>query len=522
MDTSGSQHASSTVRVVNVYATPWRLYEKLDHDEGMPTDLSGLEQHYELYKEQLPRLLPTRVLGKHILGNDVALANEVAGVTVKNAKVELFSIPSKQVVLAVTICLTDSALTDEQDEQQAEPLAKVLDQCIAGKIKIGEQMMEDVLSANFANSPTFRRDTVSRRDTFSHPLLIDRHQLVFIARTTRGQPIPNQRFINKVLYRGTLRSEFIEPQLPTQLNSPAEESQTLGIVTPYVSLLYGHHDYVNTSIFLSTLQTIGTAARLRHIWREAYQGVLLFREQKQTVEVGASQTRADLEMLADSLGNLQFDLTLSVEFPLLGIETFRFALYDVLGLNNQAKTLNRIFDQLGRSLNSEITAIEIRERKRAEISKRRNWVNAVLLSILGALASYLFSLLPQVPAWAESHPSVAYPVIGFVVLAPILFVITVPYLREFARVMDRKALWWGMLIVLSGVATAIWALFSNRYQTGLLQVTGGIFAALGASFVLVGLVLIFQWASQHLWFTFRLHPRSWPMPRDPKDDEIRF
>ena len=46
------------------------------------------------------------------------------------------------------------------------------------------------------------------------------------------------------------------------------------------------------------------------------------------------QTRADLEELADNLGNLGFDLTFSVEFPLIRIETFQTALYEAMDLSN--------------------------------------------------------------------------------------------------------------------------------------------------------------------------------------------
>ncbi len=92
------------------------------------------------------------------------------------------------------------------------------------------------------------------------------------------------------------------------------------------------------------MHAVGTSARFRHIWREAYQQALQFREQKQKA-VACQQTRGDLEILADNLGNLEFDLTTSVEFPLLRIETFKSDLYDAMDLGNQAKTLSQMFDR---------------------------------------------------------------------------------------------------------------------------------------------------------------------------------
>jgi hypothetical protein len=361
--------ASCAVRVVNIYATPWRFNGKLRDDEGTPRDLSGLETHYELYKEQLPRLLPDRMFGDLKSHGRVTLAHAVEDITVVDPKAELFTLPSRQVVLAVTMCLAGSTLIDK-------PIANVLEQCIAGNIRVGDRMVEDVLSAMFADKPA--KDVFSK-DSPGESLLPERHQLVFVARPDEGQLLPDQRVIDKILYRSSppYRPEFVSPRRPKQLNShlkqpvdgagqdDSAQKPTLGVVTPYVSLLYGQEKYVEASIFLSTVHAVGTAARFRHIWRAAYHQTLLFREQKQETVAG-QQTRNSLEILADNLGNLEFDLTVSVEFPLLRIETFKSDLYDAMDLDNQATALSQMFDQLGGSLSSEITAIEARERRRAE------------------------------------------------------------------------------------------------------------------------------------------------------------
>jgi hypothetical protein len=148
MDADGSQHATCAVRVVNIYATPWRFNGELRGDEGTPTGLSDLKKHYELYKEQLPRLLPDTVFGDLKRYGDVTLAHEVKNVIIENPKAELFTLPSKQIVLAVTMCLADGVLTDERT---VEAIVAVLEQCIVGDIKIGRRMVADVLSMAFAN-----------------------------------------------------------------------------------------------------------------------------------------------------------------------------------------------------------------------------------------------------------------------------------------------------------------------------------------------------------------------------------
>lgn len=500
MEAEGSRPGACAVRVVNIYATPWRFNGTLRDDEGMPAELSGLEQHYELYKEQLPRQLPDEVFGDRPLSGGVSLARPVDGICVDAAKAELFTLPSKQVVLAVTMCLADGLLTDER---QADPVVEVLEQCVVGDIRIGELMVAEALSAQFDRSPG--KDTFTK-ETLGDALLPERHQLVFVARPGRG-PVPNQAVIDRILYRSTppYRPEFVDPRLPKQLNTHLDQHgdrdgsppPTLGVVTPYVSLLYGHRDYVEASIFLSTVHAVGTAARFRHIWREAYHQVLWFREQKQKAVAG-QQTRDDLEFLADNLGNLEFDLTFSVEFPLLRIETFQSDLYDAMDLGNQAKTLSQMFDQLGGSLRSEITAIEVREQRRAESRQRWNSVAAGLLSLIGVPVGFVIAFLginttevpsPEVSMW-DPHYAMVYLVASAFALTPV-FLIAVPYLREFAlRRGGRRALWTGLVTMVAGALVFGWALVSDRHQDGLARIVDAIVTASGAFVTVVGLTLV--------------------------------
>ncbi len=42
MTAGESAHADCALRVVNIYATPWRFDDRLSDTEGTPPDLSGL------------------------------------------------------------------------------------------------------------------------------------------------------------------------------------------------------------------------------------------------------------------------------------------------------------------------------------------------------------------------------------------------------------------------------------------------------------------------------------------------
>lgn len=530
MTTEKADHAAGTVRVVNIYATPWTFNGKLNEDEGKPRDLGGLEQHYALYKEQLPRLLPPCVLSDWIGHNDVELTQAVDGVTVADARAELFTLPSKQVVLAVTMSLNGAALIDTQ---QVEPIATVLEQCIFGQIMLGGRRLETALPEKLPERlPDGGRGF--NRDVPGESLLPERHQLVFVSGSVPKQPVPSQQIIDKILYRSTppYRPEFVDPRRPEQLNNPrepaingvtwqarmsgllrryhpdadqhdAEQPPTLGVVTPYASLLYGHRDYVEASIFLSTVHAVGTAARFRHIWREAYHQVLQFREQKQATVTG-EQTRDELEILADNLGNLEFDLTFSVEFPLLRIETFQSDLYEAMDLGTQANTLSQMFDQLGGSLRSEITAIEVREQRRIERQKLGKSVATGLLSLIGVPVGFVVAFLgvntTEVPdgtlsMW-DPHYAVVYLVASSFALVPV-FLIAVPYLWDIGesatKRRSKRALWWGIITVVWGLALFLPVVLSWR-QSGLDRILEAIAIALGVFLGLSGLTLIVAWS----------------------------
>src|SRR5262249_20354621 len=132
-------------------------------------------------------------------------------------------------------------------------------------------------------------------------------------------------------------------------------------------------------------------SRFRQIWDRAYEVVRKFRLEKQR-DVAGTQQRDDLEELVDDLGNLEFDLTFSVEFPLMRIESYHSALSDVLDLDGQSNRLSRMFNQLGGSGESETAAIDIRDARQPEFRRRRNeWafnVLALLSVTVGALLAF--------------------------------------------------------------------------------------------------------------------------------------
>jgi hypothetical protein len=505
------------IRVVTIYSTSWRYRGKAHEDLGARLELDDLKRHYELYRDQLPRLLPFDLLGGRICElDDLRLGRPVDGIRIDKADALLFALPSNQVVLAVTLEFTTQPL---RDLSSVRPITQVLEQCIENKIKLRTMDLQEYVGGLSDDELVW--EGLAKEDA----LLPERHQLVFVARRNDQERVPGQVVINEIVYRDAppYREEFSILKQPDQLNlvkikdrpmaegrirlqawrqDSAEELSTLGVVTPYVSFLYGHLRYVEDSIFLSTVHAVGTSSRFRQIWHDAYQQVRQFKERKQSQEAGL-QTRADLEELADNLGNLEFDLTFSVEFPLMRIETFQTALYEAMDLSNQAKALSQMFDQLDGSLRSEITAIDVRERRRNDGRQKWNAFAAGILSLIGVSVGFVIAFLgvntTEVPddglsMW-DPHFAYLYLIAGVFALVPV-FLISFPYLREWtSQTRGRRPLWCGLAAAAAG-AVILAATLAEDWIAGRTIVFDAIGKAVAAFALLVGLTMGTLW----LWY----------------------
>lgn len=439
------------IRVISIYATQWRHTEILDEEAEEHLPLGHLEEFYAIYREQLPRILLNHehdpaTLAFELTEAEVAAGNLPPG-TVINAvddQVEatsvrtwLFVLPSDQVVAALDFQLR-GAITPStaQDPGRVDPLStiRLLERCAYANVIIDGHALADHIaalakecgaresvSANELEKPPVRgsglRRLTARRGTATQPSAAqasgaepfppERHQIVFATQIT-GPPLrdddsrdpgagnggagtrarADDELIKRILYRvePPNRPEFVEYKRPSGLN----HTGTLCAVTPYVSLLSDHPEYVENSIFLTVVQAVGTAARFRQIWHKAHRRVRRFRRDGQDETVG-TQSQDDLEILADELGNLELDLSFSVEtsadlgllIPSLRIESFHRALYAALELRERAETVSRMFSRLDATIRSELTAIQIRD-KRNEDERRLRW--AISLGVLSFVA----------------------------------------------------------------------------------------------------------------------------------------
>src|SRR5215475_1427250 len=426
MTAGTDRSADHDVRVISIYATPWRYRALTAPDpsgqssaaasvartvlgrEDGSRQLPGhgparpqleewlplgarLEEFHYLFQEQLPRLLyhgQPEVSSVGLLGADAVGDLRISGV-----RVWLFYLPSDQVVDAMDL----EFLSPPLDVDPALTI-RVLECCAFAELTIDGQGLGDYIAqlAEGCGAQMIREDVQLPPEDRRLRLPPERHQIVF-APPIEGQLLTDEQ-VQPILYRAEppFRPEFIEIRRPLGLNP---DDRTRGLVTPYTSLLVGHNEYIDNSVFLTAVQAVGTSARFRQIWHRAHGQVRDFRYKMQEEDVGV-QTRAGMERLADELGNLELELSFSVEtssdlgllIPTLRSVSFHRELYAAMELQERADRVSRMFARLDSSIRSELTAIDIRDARKDDRRRLRwnfalNLLSAVVVPI-GVLLAF--------------------------------------------------------------------------------------------------------------------------------------
>jgi len=341
-----------------MYATPWHLADgTASADLPDYLQLWRFEQYYRLSTDQLPRVLCREALDASALTfQRWQHAGQVTG-----ARIWLFRLPSGQIVAAVSLDV-HCGLIDT---------IGLLEDCYFGDVRVGQATAEQ-----YAHTVAAQLGASTGTD---QGFLPERHQIVF------GQaPAPGdcEDLVQRLIYRTDLpyRKEYSAIRYPAELN---RRPGWLTAVGPYVSVVCGHPNFIENAVFASAVQAVAAAAQLRAIRHAAHADVRLFRD----FEAAAGTTQArrrTLERIADQLGDLELELSYSVEasadlgllVPSLRAESFHNALYQSMSLAGKAATAERMLQRLASAIHAELTAIESIER-RADDDRRVRYAVAV-------------------------------------------------------------------------------------------------------------------------------------------------
>lgn len=363
------------IRITNIYATPWHLTDGTASG-NVPDYLQlwRLEPQYRLSADQLPCVLCREALDPSALS--FPRWQRPGGVI--GARVWLFRLPSGQVVAALSLDVK-SELIDTID---------LLEDCYFGDVLIGE-----ATTAAYAHTLAAQFGAATGGEPSFLP---ERHQIVY------GEtPAPDdcEDVVQRLIYRSDrdYRKEYSVIQYPAELN---RRLGWLAAVGPYVSVTCGHPDFIENAIFLSAVLAVAAAAQLRAIRQAANADVRLFRNFE--AAGGTTQARRrTLERIADQLGDLELELSYSVEasadlgllLPSLRVKSFHNALYESMDLASQALTAGRMMERLGSAISAELTAIESIERRADENRRVRYAVAVGFVSAVAIPASLILAYL---------------------------------------------------------------------------------------------------------------------------------
>lgn len=355
----------TTVRITNVYATSWRISPDFARGElGDYLRLWRLERNYRLAADQLPRVLVREDLDPQTL--QMKRWRDVPAVA--GARVWLFSMPSSRIVAAFSLDVAS----------QIGDVVDLLEDCYFCDIHVDGTVIHEAIHRLVAS--------FDGQILHGEGLLPERHQLVF-----GDHPDSNDcdEIIQHLIYRAKLpyKKQYSIIRYPHELN---RRPGWLAAIGPYVSVICGHADFIQNTIFLSAVQAVAAAAELREIRHSAYRDVRNFRSPDRG-NISTQSRRRALERMADKLKELQVELSYSVEAPAdlgllvpsLRVESYHNSLFDSMDLSEKSETVSRMLQRLEKAIDAELTSIESAER-RADEERRLRW--GVAIGFLSTIA----------------------------------------------------------------------------------------------------------------------------------------
>lgn len=364
-----------SVRLTTVYATSWWC-ERVD-DLAQPSSgflrLGRLERFYERSQDQLPR-----VLARHEIDPSLVTCTRWSDVTAILAiRAWYFVLPSTQVMFALSVDVA-TALLD------TIPLSEDM---YYGEITIAGRP----LSTWAAHTASALSNVADSRDD----LLPERHQLLYLSIPSEDLR-PDEDVLQRLIYRADLpcRPEYSSIVHPAELN---RRPTTVGALGPYVSVIGGQQGYLENAVLLSAVQAVGGAAALREIRERAYSCVRLLHDTAEN-DRPLQQRRMTLEDLADTLRDLELELSFSVEatwdlglvVPSLRVESYHDALCEAMSLARRAETTGHMLQRLRNAIAAELTTVQSIADRADEARRVRTVVAVTFVTTIAGTLSLLF------------------------------------------------------------------------------------------------------------------------------------
>jgi hypothetical protein len=391
--------------------------DRLDELCRPPADylrLGRLARFYQTSRHQLPRVL----LRDRLDPAGLAFERWSDGAGVASARVWLFVLPSGQTLAALSMDVAASLVGS----------IPLLEDLYYGAATVGGRSFEQVAGA-LADE---RLDCLRLGRQF----FPERHQLVFFA-VPDPAAVPDEDVLQRVIYRADLpyRPQHSAIRYPAELNRRPASIAALG---PYVSVVGGQQDYVENCVLLSGVQAVGTAAQLREIRERAHACVRVFRASV-AQPLSIRERRLVLENLADRLGDLELDLSFSVEatadlgllVPALRVEGFHDALYESMSVARRAETTGHMLARLRNAIAADLTSVQSVEQRADERRRVRTTAAVTFVTTLAGTFGLLFGFFgintvevrPDKSIFDHRYAAIYLLIAGLIFTAAVLYLV---------------------------------------------------------------------------------------------------
>ena len=312
------------------------------------------------------------------------------------------------------------------------------------------KLLEDLYYEEILDEPSdwdwIRVPTVGESVSAAEPY----HQVVLLPSSFGS---PDWDTLQRIIYRANLDAiqDFSAIGFPNELNRRPNRGAAVG---PFVSVLWGQQEYVESATLLSSCLIVSATAAMVRTQRSTYDAMRWLHERSpDELHYLSTKSRSDLRKVLvrtqERISDLEAELTFGADayatllpiIPSLRVESYHQMLYSATDLPRQVKLVDRMLERLRSSSEAQLTALSSVESTLSELRIRRWSFSAQALATIAVPLSILLAYFGINSSDVDSEISILD--VGrywMVYLAMVLMVGATFSLYSVIRLFDRKKL----------------------------------------------------------------------------------
>ena len=389
-------------RITNVFATSLESDDLLGAAGNLPSSslkLGRMQRFYDRCSQQLPRVAARRALSPEGMTFSWDHSSDY---TFEAVNAWLFDVPAGPVVLALTVdvgCARRALI----------PLLEAFYYCQVTFSGLGAEDLAHTMALE--NADLAMGATRSGRLALAPEI----HQIVHLGSTAQPH-LPVHDELQRLIYRADLDcvERYSDIKYPNELN---RRPSSLAAVGPFVSVLVAQQDYIENGCFLSAVQLVAAAAKVRDI-REATRSSLVELTELSSNSGGAERrgndVRVRLARSAERLAQQELQLTFGVEssrafsmlIPSLRLDSYHQTLVAALSLNSSSAVVSDMLGRLRAVIAAETNSLQSYLGRREELRRLRWGAIIGLFSAVAVPVGIVLSFFGGQAAEVTPHTSI--------------------------------------------------------------------------------------------------------------------